>query len=67
VGIADVRLDPGKKTSAERVCTGIGIAELTIGGPSGVASVMDEYERARKAYEGNGVRKMKARAVSGAK
>jgi hypothetical protein len=29
--------------------------------------VVDEYERARLAYDGNGVRKMKARAVSGAK
>jgi N-carbamoylputrescine amidase len=67
VGIADVHLDPQRKTGAERVCTGIGIPELTIGGPSGAAAVTDEYERARKAYEGNAVRKTKARAVSGAK
>ena len=64
VGIAEVHLDPRRKTRAERVCTGIGIAELTIGGPSGAASVADEYERARKAYEGNAVRKAKARAIS---
>ena len=67
VGIAEVHLDPRRKTGAERVCTGIGIAELTIGGPSGAAAVADEYERARKAYDGSAVRKAKARAVSGAK
>ena len=67
VGIADVHLDPGRKTRADRVCTGIGIAELTIGGPKGAASVTDEYERTRKTYETNAVRKMKARAVSAAK
>jgi N-carbamoylputrescine amidase len=67
VGIADVHLDSWRKTSAERVCTGIGIADLTIGGPSGAASVTDEYDRARRAYEGNAVRKAKARAVSAPK
>lgn len=67
VGIAEVHLDPRRKTRAERVCTGIGIAELTIGGPSGAASVADEYEQARKAYEASAVRKAKARAASGAK
>src|SRR5262249_11114688 len=67
VGIADVHLDPRRKTGAERVCTGIGIAELTIGGPSGAALVADEYERARKAYEANAARKMKARSISGTK
>ena len=47
VGIAEVHLDARRKTGADQVCTGIGIAELTIGGPSGAASVLDEYERAR--------------------
>ena len=67
VGIAEVHLDPRRKTAAGRVCTGVGIADLTIGGPTGAAAVADEYERARKAYEGNAVRKAKARAVSGPK
>jgi hypothetical protein len=64
IGIAEVHLDPRRKTGAERICTGIGIAELAIGGPSGAASVADEYDRARKAYAANGARKAKARAIS---
>ena len=32
IGIAEVHLNPRRKTSAERICTGIGIAELAIGG-----------------------------------
>jgi len=67
IGIAEVHLDPRRKTSTERICTGIGIAELAIGGPSGAASVADEYDRARKAYAANEVRRAKARAISATK
>ena len=42
-----------RKTHASQVCTGIGIAELTIGGAAGAASVADEYARAQKAYDSN--------------
>jgi len=54
-----------RKTHASQVCTGIGIAELTIGGAAGAASVADEYARAQKAYDSNPVRKAKALAISG--
>jgi len=64
VGIATITLDPQRKTRASSVCTGIGIAELTIGGSEGAASVANEYERARKSYEANADRKAKALAVS---
>lgn len=39
IGIADITLDPRRKTSATQVCTGIGIAELSVGGSVGAASV----------------------------
>jgi N-carbamoylputrescine amidase len=65
IGIADVTLDPRRKTAASEVCTGIGIAELTIGGSAGAAAVEDEYARAQKSYESNPVRKAKALAISG--
>jgi Carbon-nitrogen hydrolase len=42
LGIADIRLDPGRKTSAAQVCTGVGIAELTVGGSTGASAVADE-------------------------
>ena len=65
IGIADVVLDPRRKSSVSQVCTGVGIAELTIGGSEGAAAVADEYARAQKSYENNLVRKAKARAISG--
>jgi hypothetical protein len=65
IGIATITLDAGKKTHAPQVCTGIGIAELAVGGAQGAKSVADEYERARKSYENNLVRKAKARTISG--
>jgi len=65
IGIARIALDPRRKTSASSVCTGIGIAELAVGGPQGAASVAAEYERARKSYDGNPVRKARALAISG--
>ena len=30
IGIASITLDPGKKTRADQVCTGVGIAELAV-------------------------------------
>ncbi len=45
IGIADVALDPRRKTGASQVCTGIGIAELSIGGSEGAAAVAEEYSR----------------------
>jgi N-carbamoylputrescine amidase len=65
IGFATMTLDPTRKTHASQVCTGIGIAELTIGGAAGATSVADEYARAQKAYDSNPVRKAKALAISG--
>jgi len=65
IGIADVTLDPSRKTGASKVCTGIGIAELAIGGETGVAAVADAYSRAQISYAFNPARKAKARAISG--
>src|SRR5215813_8557420 len=65
IGIANVTVDPGRKTHADQVCTGVGIAELTVGGSEGAAAVADEYARAQKSYEGNSVRKTKALSISG--
>lgn len=65
IGIADVTLDPRRKTSASQVCTGIGIAELSVGGSAGAAAVAAEYARAQKSYDTNPVRKAKALEISG--
>jgi hypothetical protein len=65
IGIASITLDPGKKTRADQVCTGVGIAELAVGGPEGAAAVADEYARAHKSYESNSARKAKALSISG--
>jgi N-carbamoylputrescine amidase len=65
IGIADIVLDPARKTNAREVCTGIGIADLTIGGSAGAAAVADEYTRAQRSYEANAARKKKALAISG--
>jgi hypothetical protein len=67
IGIADVTLDPSRKTGVSQVCTGIGIAELSVGGSAGAAAVADEYSRARKSYETNRFRKAKALAISGSR
>jgi N-carbamoylputrescine amidase len=64
IGIATISLDPRRKTAAPRICTGIGIAELAVGGAQGAAAVATEYERARKSYDSNPVRKAKAIAIS---
>jgi N-carbamoylputrescine amidase len=65
IRIATITLDPGRKTQAAQVCTGVGIAELTIGGPDGAASVADEFARAQKSYDDNPLRKAKALSISG--
>ena len=65
IGIADITVDPGRKTHADQVCTGVGIAELTVGGSAGAAAVADEYARAQKSYDSNPVRKAKALSISG--
>jgi len=65
VGIADITLDPRRKTVKRTVCTGIGIAELTVGGPAGAAAVENAAAVARKSYENNFLRKVKALAISG--
>jgi len=64
IGMASVTLDPRRKTDRRSVCTGVGIAELAVGGAQGAASVADEYERARKSYESNPFRRAKALAIS---
>ena len=65
IGIANITINPDTKTRANEVCTGIGIAELAVGGPEGAAAVADEYARAQKSYESNAVRKAKALSISG--
>ena len=65
IGIASITIDPDRKTRADQVCTGIGIAELAVGGSAGAAAVADEYARAQKSYDGNPARKAKALSISG--
>src|SRR5262247_703432 len=65
IGIATISLDRRRKTDAPTVCTGIGIAELAVGGAQGAASVATEYERARNSYDSNPIRKAKALSISG--
>lgn len=64
IGIADITLDPARKTRATEVCSGVGIAELAVGGAEGAAAVADEFTRAKKAYDSNPVRKAKALSIS---
>jgi hypothetical protein len=64
IGIANITFDPGRKTHADQVCTGVGIAELAVGGAAGAAAVADEYARAKKSYDNNPVRQAKALSVS---
>src|SRR5215813_5800802 len=65
IGIADVTLDPRRKTATNTVCTGNGISELTVGGPAGAAEVLNAEATGRKSYENNFLRKVKALAISG--
>jgi len=64
IGITDVILDPRRKTTANVVCTGTGISELTLGGPAGAAEVVKAEAIARISYENNPLRKAKALAIS---
>jgi predicted amidohydrolase len=66
VGLADVTLDPSRKLDSGPVCTGVGIAELSIGGAAGVASVMQTQEFGQRFYSASELRRAKARATSGA-
>src|SRR5262249_5698829 len=65
IGIADVRLDPRRKTGTREVCAGVGIAELTVGGSAGAEEVAKAEAQARKSYESNSLRKARALAISG--
>ncbi|MBV8807688.1 MAG: carbon-nitrogen hydrolase family protein [Acidobacteriaceae bacterium] len=64
IGIANITIDPARKTRADQVCTGVGIAELAVGGSAGAAAVAEEYARAKKSYDNNPVRKAKALSIS---
>jgi N-carbamoylputrescine amidase len=65
IGIANITIDPSRKTHADEVCTGVGIAELAVGGSAGAAAVAGEYARAQTSYDSNPVRKAKALSISG--
>src|SRR5215471_213640 len=65
IGITDITLDRSRKTRAGQVCTGVGIAELAVGGSEGAAAVADEFARAQKSYDSNSARKAKALSISG--
>jgi N-carbamoylputrescine amidase len=65
VGIANITIDADRKTRADQVCTGVGIAELAVGGSDGAAAVAEEYAKAQKSYDSNPARKMKALSISG--
>ena len=65
IGIANITIDPSRKTHADEVCIGVGIAELAVGGSAGAAAVADEYARAQKSYNSDPVRKAKALSISG--
>ena len=67
IGIADVTLDPSRKRSASDppVCTGVGIADLTVGGEAGKQEVMKSQASGKESYDSNPLRKAKALAISG--
>lgn len=66
IGVADVTLDPSRKRSASDapVCTGVGIADLTIGGEAGKQEVMKSQTSGKESYDSNRLRKAKALAIS---
>jgi N-carbamoylputrescine amidase len=66
IGIADVTLDPSRKKRASDppVCTGVGIADLTIGGEAGKQEVMKSQVSGKESYDSNASRKAKALAIS---
>jgi len=67
IGTADVTLDPSRKKSAiaPPVCSGVGIADLTIGGEVGKQEVMKAQVSGKESYDSNPLRKAKALAISG--
>lgn len=67
IGVADVTLDPSHKKNASDapVCTGVGIAELTIGGAAGREEVAKSQASGKESYQSNPIRKAKALAISG--
>jgi N-carbamoylputrescine amidase len=67
IGIADVTMDPARKTGAQSLCTGIAITELTIGGSKGAAEVANSQSQGQKSYENNPFRKARALAISSGK
>ena len=69
IGIADVTLDPSRKKSASDppVCTGVGIADLTVGGEAGKQEVMKSQASGKESYDSNPWRKAKALAISRAR
>src|SRR5215470_12468105 len=65
IAIAEITLDPQRKTGAT-VCTGVvGIAELTIGGPAGAEQVKRNANLGQESYKSNLLRRAKALAISG--
>jgi hypothetical protein len=58
-------IQPSRGFGEGQVCTGVGIAELAVGGPAGAAAVADELARAQKSYDDNPTRKAKALSFSG--
>ena len=65
IGIAEITLDPQRKTGAS-ICTGVvGIAELTIGGPAGAEQVKRNANLGQESYKSNLLRRAKALAISG--
>jgi N-carbamoylputrescine amidase len=68
IGISDVTLDPRRKKGASDppVCTGVGIADLTVGGEAGKQEVVKSQASGKESYDSNPERKAKALAISGA-
>ena len=66
LAVADVNLDPARKRNADDppVCTGVGIADLTIGGNAGKEEVAKSQASGKESYESNPARKAKALAIS---
>ena len=66
LAVADVNLDPARKRSPDDppVCTGVGIADLTIGGYAGKEQVAKSQALGKESYESNPARKAKALAIS---
>ena len=66
LAVADVNLDPARKRNPDDppVCTGVGIAALTIGGNAGKEEVAKSQALGKESYESNPARKAKALAIS---